>query len=107
MTLLQKIHAVLLNSLRKRTCAVNRTLDYFHPSLTLQTQTDIFNFRVLLYTVEVTATQSRKLKVDPTSTETIFCDFPVYECIETKKFTFVIRHDDIISYVKMQFPSGP
>ena len=62
MSLLQKNHAVLLKSLWKRTCAVNRTLDFFHPPSTLQSQTDFFSFRLLLYTVEVTATQSRKSK---------------------------------------------
>ena len=44
-----------------------------HLPSTLQSQMDFFNFRLLLYTVEVTATQSRKLKVDPTSTETTYC----------------------------------
>ena len=41
---------------------MNRTLDYFDPSSTSQSQTDFFYFRLLLYTVEVTATQSQKLK---------------------------------------------
>ena len=62
MSLLQKNHAVLLKCLWKRTCAVNKTLDFFHQPSTLQSQTDIFNFRLLLYTVEVTATQNLKFK---------------------------------------------
>ena len=41
---------------------MNRTLDFFHPSSTLQSQTYVLNFRFLLYTVKITATQSRKLK---------------------------------------------
>ena len=44
-------------------CAVNRTLDFFHPSSILQSQQDIYNFPHLLYTAEVTATQSQKFKL--------------------------------------------
>ena len=76
-------HAVLGKSLWKRTCAVNRTLDFFHPPSTLQSKTNIFNFRSLLYTVEVTAYAILEIKVDPTSTETTYSFISLFNKTET------------------------
>ena len=60
MSLLQNI--VLVKSLRKSIYDVNRFSNYFHLSLILQSGPDVFDFQYLLYPLEVTATQSWKLK---------------------------------------------
>ena len=53
-------------------CAENRTLDYFHQSSHIQM--DIFDFRVLLYTVD----SKPEIEVYPTSMETTYyTDHPV------------------------------
>ena len=59
MTLLQKIHEFFSRAFENTLVLWTELLDLFHLSSPLQSQTDIFNFRVLLYTVEVKATQRR------------------------------------------------
>ena len=75
MTLLQKIHAVLLKSLWKRTCAVNRTSDYFHSSSTVRLCKVRQIFLIFEFCCKLWRSQRLKQenRVDPTSTETTYC----------------------------------
>ena len=81
MSLLQKIHVVLLKSLRKSSCAVSRTFDFFHQSWIAQSLPFLFSTSVVHCRGH--SNSKPENKVDPISAETTY---------HVTKIVFWIKH---------------